>query len=185
MKISIFGWHAADLSTHRKWPQGIESTQRMHFWIAFDLIYNRKLVRSQLNSQILSCDHFSGQNTQNLLRAVNRQPGLPPGMTRRAVSSSGLPYEVMRHSRWPNYTLQSSKFNQNLEMFMNRHQKSWFFRQFRTAVSITENQSLALWNKSFLKASWNISRKVEKSCKNRFCRVMSRTFPYIGNRPRE
>ena len=38
--------------THRQ-------TQRIHSWIALDLIYIRKLLRSQLNSQILKYLHFS------------------------------------------------------------------------------------------------------------------------------
>ena len=59
--------HAQDLSFGRKSSLGIELTQRIHFWIAFYLSKSIKLVRSQLNSQILSYDHFSGQKSQIFL----------------------------------------------------------------------------------------------------------------------
>ena len=48
-----------NLCSTRKSSQGIESTQRMHFWICLDLTKVYKLVRSQLNTRILSYDHFS------------------------------------------------------------------------------------------------------------------------------
>ena len=63
MKISLFRGHATDLSVHRKFSQGMGSTQRMHFWIAFDLKMKEKLLRSQLNTQLLRffyfCDRLS------------------------------------------------------------------------------------------------------------------------------
>ena len=51
-----------DTSLSRKFAQGIESTQRMHRWIAFDLRKDRKLIRSQTNSHILRNLHFGDQN---------------------------------------------------------------------------------------------------------------------------
>ena len=53
--------------THRQ-------TQRIYFWIGLDLAEVGKLLRSQLNSQILRNLHFCDQETKNLVRAVNRQP---------------------------------------------------------------------------------------------------------------
>ena len=62
VKISIFGDHVSDFSSGRDFSQGIKSTQPMYFWIALDLILEGKLLRSQLNSQIMTylnfCDQF-------------------------------------------------------------------------------------------------------------------------------
>ena len=52
----------ANLSLNRKFAQGIESTQRMHFWIAYDLMKTRKLVWSQTNSHIFGNLDFCVQN---------------------------------------------------------------------------------------------------------------------------
>ena len=67
MKISTFLVSLKNLSLARTLPQGIEWTQRMHFWIGIDLLYPEKLFRIQLNSQILRYLHFSGQNAQKIL----------------------------------------------------------------------------------------------------------------------
>ena len=64
-----------------------------------------KLLRIKTNTQILCHDRFCDQIRENfrskdepifpvqeyLVRAVNRQPGLPPGMTRRALPRSFVP----------------------------------------------------------------------------------------------
>ena len=68
-----------NLSVIRTFAQGIDWEQRRHFWIAFAMVLNGKLLRTQTNSQILSYDHFSGQNTQNLGPAVNCQPSFLRG----------------------------------------------------------------------------------------------------------
>ena len=57
--------HTRNLSPTRKFAQGMELNQRMHFWMSQDLRKARKLLRSETNSQIL----------RNLVRAVNRQLG--------------------------------------------------------------------------------------------------------------
>ena len=62
VKISDCRRHVANLSSRGKFAQGIESTQRMHFWIAYDLIKDRKLLRRQTNSQILRNLDFCVQN---------------------------------------------------------------------------------------------------------------------------
>ena len=93
MKISIFAGHAPDLCFKRDFSQGIESTQRMHFWIALDLIYNRKLVRSQLNSQILSYDHFSAQKLRKILAQVDAQFLVSPNYS-RAVKALRVIYRL-------------------------------------------------------------------------------------------
>ena len=51
-----------DLSCKRKFAQTIESTQRMHRWIAYDLRKVRKLLRSETNSQILKDLNFCDKN---------------------------------------------------------------------------------------------------------------------------
>ena len=60
-----------NVSFKRKFAQTIESTQRLHRWIAFDLMKVGKLLRSETNTQILRYLHLCDQN---LVRAVNRQP---------------------------------------------------------------------------------------------------------------
>ena len=47
---------------HRKFAQTMESTQRMHRWIAYDLRKSRKLIRSETNTQILRNLDFCDQN---------------------------------------------------------------------------------------------------------------------------
>ena len=49
--------------THRQ-------TQRMYSWIGRDLIYLGKLIRSQLNSQILRNLHFSDRDTKKFDKPV-------------------------------------------------------------------------------------------------------------------
>ena len=67
-----------DLSSIRTFAQGIDLEQWRHFWIALLLILDGKLLRCQLNLQILSCDHFSDQNTQIFPGPVNaRFPVIP------------------------------------------------------------------------------------------------------------
>ena len=58
LKNLDFGVHVADLSRARDLPQGIESHQRMHFWIGLDLREAVKLVQNQTNSRILRNNHF-------------------------------------------------------------------------------------------------------------------------------
>ena len=48
-----FRGHAPDLSLKRDFSKTHSQTQRMHSWIGLDLILVEKLVRCQLNSQIL------------------------------------------------------------------------------------------------------------------------------------
>ena len=62
VKISIFCDHDPDLCFGRDFSQGIESKQRMHFWIALDLTEKGKLLGSQTNTQILRYLHFCDRN---------------------------------------------------------------------------------------------------------------------------
>ena len=62
-KIDVFGHFSVslkNLSSIRKFAQGIKSTQRMHFWITYNLRKGRKLLPSETNSQILRYLHFCG-----------------------------------------------------------------------------------------------------------------------------
>jgi len=79
---SHFWWHEKNLFSRTAFSKTHSQTQRMHSWIAYDLRKVRKLLRSQTNSQISS--------NLYLMRAVNRQPCLPRGMTRRPPSSSRI-----------------------------------------------------------------------------------------------
>ena len=47
-----------NLSVIRTFAQGTDWEQRRHFWIAFAMVLNGKLLQTQTNSQILSYDHF-------------------------------------------------------------------------------------------------------------------------------
>ena len=98
MKISTFSVSSKNLSLKTTFSKTHSQTQRMHSWIALDLNSRNKLVPSELNTQILSYDH--------LLRAVNRQPWLPRGMTRRA-----LPILVCTIQAVTTHSFASTSFN--------------------------------------------------------------------------
>ena len=66
-EILEFLCHGKNLSSGTTFSKTIEMKQRMHFWICLDLIYNGKLFRSHLNSQILRYINFWCENTQNFL----------------------------------------------------------------------------------------------------------------------
>ena len=110
MKISIFWCHKKNLSLLTTFSETIELTQRMHSWIAFNLKMIGKLVRSQLNTQILSYNHFCGEKLRKILgqvwchtcmRAVNRQPMFTARGTRRAFSFSvNVSCSITRVLRW-------------------------------------------------------------------------------------
>ena len=57
-----FSESCPDTSIKRKFAQTIESTQRMHRWIAYDLRKDGKLIRSETNSQTLRNLDFCDQN---------------------------------------------------------------------------------------------------------------------------
>ena len=76
MKICIFGV-IKNLCSSTTFSITHKQTQQVHSWIARGLTQTAKLIRSELNLQIFKNLH--------LLRAVNRQPWLPRGMTRRAL----------------------------------------------------------------------------------------------------
>jgi len=73
-----FRGHAKNLSLGVARPQGIEMTQRMHFWICRDLIFVNKLVRSELNLQILRYFNFSDQIQQILATQVEARFPVQP-----------------------------------------------------------------------------------------------------------
>ena len=97
----------------------MESHQRHHKSIAFSLRKGRKLLRIKTNTQVLSynrfCDptsrKFSLPSCAHLVRAVNRQPGLPPGMTRRAPLALRCPYFAAMHIRIRNASTNRSRTN--------------------------------------------------------------------------
>ena len=64
-----FPSHLSSLVT---FSETIELTQRMHSWIAFNLKMIGKLVWSQLNSRILSYNHFCGEILRKNLSQVWR-----------------------------------------------------------------------------------------------------------------
>ena len=67
MKILKFCVTKKSCPSPLSYSKTIESNQRRHFWIVLGIFYPRKLLR------------------KDLMRAVNRQPWLPPGMTRRTL----------------------------------------------------------------------------------------------------
>ena len=91
VKISIFCDHDPDLCFGMDFSQGIESKQRMHFWIGLDLILEGKLVRSQLNTQILSYDHFSVQKIQKILGQVVARFPVSPNYSRAEKALRVIP----------------------------------------------------------------------------------------------
>ena len=61
--------------THRQ-------TQRMHSWIGLGLRNVKKLVPRQTNSQILSYDHFSGQNLRKIFDHSSPRFSLQPNYSK-------------------------------------------------------------------------------------------------------
>ena len=101
MKISIFRGHAPDLSLLRKSPQGIESKQRMHFWIALSLRNLKKLVPCKTNTQILSNVNFPGQKLPKILGHYwHRFPLKPNYSMSREGSTSHLKHSRRNTERW-------------------------------------------------------------------------------------
>ena len=68
-------------NTHRQ-------TQRIHSWIALGLRKVQKLVPCELNTQILSYDHFSGQNLRKILGHSWRQFSLQPNYSKSGEGST-------------------------------------------------------------------------------------------------
>ena len=78
MNIDIFAGLSPDLSIIRTFAQGIDLEQPRHFWAALLLIFKEKLLWCQLNLHILSCGHFSNQNTQIFPGPVNARFAVIP-----------------------------------------------------------------------------------------------------------
>ena len=81
MKISILGV-MKNLSLNGKFSQGMQLTQRMHFWIAYDLRKAGKLVWCETNSGIERNIHFCNQNKylflDRLIIFLDRSPHRSP-----------------------------------------------------------------------------------------------------------
>ena len=72
--------------THRR-------TQWIHSWIALGLRNLKKLVPCELNTQILSCGHFSGQNLRKILKPSWCHLSLQPNYSKsREGSTSHFPF---------------------------------------------------------------------------------------------
>ena len=58
----------------------------MHSWIALELIWKQKLVRSQLNTQILSYSHFFGEKAHLIMAQVCCNLRLEPNYSKSRAS---------------------------------------------------------------------------------------------------
>jgi len=70
MKISTFSVSQKNLSSKTAFSKTIGLTQRIHSWTAFNLKMIGKLVRNQLNTQILSYNHFCAEKLRKILGQV-------------------------------------------------------------------------------------------------------------------
>ena len=83
-----------NLGSLRKFSQGIRSTQRMHFWICYDLQMIGKLVRSQLNTHIQSSGPFSIKKLRIVMGTLGARGKPSTVVTARDDSQS--PSTIMR-----------------------------------------------------------------------------------------
>ena len=115
MKISTCSVSQKNLSIDQAFARTHRQTQRIHSWIALDLSYRNKLVPCELNTQILSYDHFSGQNLRKILRHSWSQFSLQPnysksgeGSTRHFMILSGALLHLITVAKRPRRSWEAS-----------------------------------------------------------------------------